>query len=41
MSGVVGKFDRVALLAALKSRLDSQSLGTHTLEERIIREHAA
>ena len=41
MSGVVGKFDRAALLAALKSSLDSQSLGTHTLEERIIREHAA
>ena len=41
MCGVVGKFDRAALLAALKSRLDSHALGSHTLEERIIREHAA
>ncbi|MCX8252723.1 Hybrid sensor histidine kinase/response regulator [Beijerinckiaceae bacterium RH CH11] len=41
MSGVVGKFDRVALLAALKARLDGRALGTHALEERIIREHAA
>ncbi len=41
MSGVVGKFDRAALLAALKSKLDGRALGTHALEERIIREHAA
>ena len=41
MSGVVGKFDRAALLAALKSKLDGSVLGTHTLEERIMREHAA
>ena len=41
MSGVVGKFDRAALLAALKAKLDGRALGTHALEERIIREHAA
>ncbi len=39
--GVVGKFDRIGLLAMLNQNLDNQSLGTHTLEERIIREFAA
>jgi two-component system chemotaxis sensor kinase CheA len=41
MCGVVGKFDRAGLLAMLRDNLDTQSLGTHTLEERIIREFAA
>ena len=41
MCGVVGKFDRVALLAMLRANLDTQLLGTHRLEERIIREFAA
>ena len=41
MCGVVGKFDRVGLLAALKACLDTHALGTHRLEERIIREFAA
>lgn len=41
MSGVVGKFDRAALLAMLKANLDAHALGTHRLEERIIRENAA
>ena len=39
--GVVGKFDRPSLLAMLQRNLENQSLGTHTLEERIIREFAA
>ncbi len=41
MCGVVGKFDRVGLLAMLKANLDAHSLGSHKLEERIIREFAA
>ena len=41
MCGVVGKFDRPALLLLLKAHLDPHSLGTHKLEERIIRENAA
>ena len=41
MCGVVGKFDRVALLAMLRANLEGQSLGPHGLEERIIREFAA
>ena len=41
MCGVVGKFDRAALLAILRANLDAQALGTHVLEERIIREFAA
>ena len=41
MCGVVGKFDRAGLLAMLRANLDVQSLGTHALEERIIREFAA
>ena len=41
MCGVVGKFDRAGLLAMLKANLDTYTLGTHTLEERIIREFAA
>ena len=41
MCGVVAKFDRAGLLAILKANLDAHSLGTHTLEERIIREFAA
>ncbi len=41
MCGVVGKFDRAGLLTLLRAKLDSQSLGTHALEERIIREFAA
>ena len=39
--GVVGKFDRVGLLATLQEKLDNRSLGTHALEERIIKEFAA
>ena len=41
MCGVVGKFDRAALLAMLRTHLKSQTLGSHGLEERIIREFAA
>jgi two-component system chemotaxis sensor kinase CheA len=41
MCGVVGKFDRTALLAMLRSKLGAHTLGSHALEERIIREHAA
>ena len=41
MCGVVGKFDRPGLLAMLRANLDTKMLGTHTLEERIIREFAA
>ena len=41
MCGVVGKFDRAALLSVLKGNLDTHALGTHTLEERIIRGYAA
>ena len=41
MCGVVGKFDRAGLLAILKANLDTHSLGSHRLEERIIREFAA
>lgn len=41
MCGVVGKFDRAALLSMLRSKLDTHALGSHALEERIIREHAA
>ena len=41
MAGVVGKFDRAALISMLKANLDSHALGTHRLEERIIRENAA
>ncbi len=41
MCGVVGKFDRPGLLAMLRANLDTKLLGTHTLEERIIREFAA
>ncbi len=41
MCGVVGKFDRAALLAMLRTHLESQTLGPHGLEERIIREFAA
>ena len=41
MCGVVGKFDRAALLAMLRANLDSEMLGTHSLEERVIREFAA
>ena len=41
MCGVVGKFDRAALLAMLRVRLEGQTLGPHGLEERIIREFAA
>lgn len=41
MSGVIGKFDRAALMSALAHHLDPQTLGSHALEERIIREFAA
>ena len=41
MAGVVGKFDRAGLLAMLRVNLTTQTLGSHALEERIIREHAA
>ena len=41
MCGVVGKFDRAGLLAILRANLDAQALGTHALEERVIRESAA
>ena len=41
MCGVVGKFDRAALLAMLRANLDNQTLGPHGLEERVIREFAA
>ena len=41
MCGVVGKFDRAGLLAMLRANLDAQMLGTHALEERVIREFAA
>ena len=41
MCGVVGKFDRPGLLAMLRANLDTKLLGTHTLEERVIREFAA
>ena len=41
MCGVVGKFDRPGLLAILRANLDTKMLGTHTLEERVIREFAA
>ena len=41
MCGVVGKFDRAALLAVLRANLEGQMLGPHGLEERIIREFAA
>ncbi len=41
MCGVVGKFDRSSLLTLLRAKLDVQSLGTHALEERIIRDFAA
>ena len=41
MCGVVGKFDRAALLGMLRSKLGAHALGSHALEERIIREHAA
>ncbi len=41
MVGVVGKFDRGALLEVVRASLGSQVLGTHKLEERIIREFAA
>ena len=41
IAGVVGKFDRGALLAMVRANLGSQELGTHKLEERIIREFAA
>ena len=41
MCGVVGKFDRAGLLALLRAKLDIHSLGTHALEERVIREFAA
>lgn len=41
MCGVVGKFDRAGLLTMLRTHLDTEMLGTHALEERIIRELAA
>ena len=41
MFGVVGKFDRGMLLDMVRASLGSQVLGTHKLEERIIREFAA
>ena len=41
MCGVVGKFDRGALLDMVRASLGAQVLGTHKLEERIIREFAA
>ena len=41
MCGVVGKFDRSGLLTMLRSNLNTQDLGNHSLEERIIREFAA
>ncbi len=41
MCGVVGKFDRAGLLSMLRANLDAHALGTHALEERIIREFAA
>lgn len=41
MCGAVGKFDRAALLSLLRSKLDTHTLGSHALEERIIKEHAA
>ena len=41
MTGVVGKFDRAGLLATLRGSLKTQTLGSHALEERIIREFAA
>ena len=41
MVGVVGKFDRAGLLAMLNANLSNQVLGTHALEERVIREFAA
>ena len=41
MCGVVGKFDRAALLSMLRGKLEGQTLGPHGLEERVIREFAA
>ena len=41
MCGVVGKFDRAGLLAMLRANLDTEMLGTHALEERVIRDFAA
>jgi two-component system chemotaxis sensor kinase CheA len=41
MCGVVGKFDRCALLDMIRVNLGARELGTHKLEERIIREFAA
>ncbi len=41
MVGVVAKFDRAGLLAMLNANLSNQALGTHALEERVIRENAA
>jgi two-component system chemotaxis sensor kinase CheA len=41
MCGVVGKFDRGALLEMIRVNLGARELGTHKLEERIIREFAA
>jgi len=36
MRGVVGKFDRMALLQCLDKILDAKTLGVHELEARII-----
>jgi len=41
MCGVVGKFDRIALLQTLDTILDVRELGGHDLEAKIIREMAA
>jgi two-component system chemotaxis sensor kinase CheA len=41
MCGVVGKFDRTALLEMISANLGVEDLGTHDLEKRIIQEFAA
>ena len=41
MCGVVGKFDRTALLDMINANLGVEDLGTHDLEKRIIQEFAA
>ncbi|MDB5510028.1 MAG: hybrid sensor histidine kinase/response regulator [Hyphomicrobiales bacterium] len=41
MKGVVGKFDRHALLRALASLLDQEAFNSHAIERRIIQEAAA
>ncbi|MDR3461812.1 MAG: chemotaxis protein CheW [Beijerinckiaceae bacterium] len=41
MCGVVGKFDRTALLEMINANLGVEDLGSHDLEKRIIQEFAA